>query len=724
MAIWHEIPAPGPGFNGFGEIDPYIDWDFGPMGSAGPPGARDFYGEKRFPILLRLKEGFTVDQFARGQFFANVGGPSDWTSVVRVPAIYPEGGGRTAETYFTALVTRAFLEYFNHGEWGASLRRTIARLAISRNLRGGTFPAQPMAGNGPGEPAGDPEKGTVVVGIIDDGIAFANARFRTAADRARVEHVWLQDGDFNAAAARYGYGCSLAKYDAGGVDGLDTLLRSATHADLVDEDEFYAKVGAIGYGPSGMAAGAIRGTVALRAQHGTHVMDIAAGYAPGTAPKGEATRGEDSRPIVCVQVPVERSEGTSGASLDTFLVDGIRYILDKADEIACRRRCGPLPVVINFSYGTIAGRHDGTSDIERAIDDLIAQRLGTKAPLQVVIPAGNHRLRRCHARVAFERTGQASTKTLNWQVLPDDRTTSYLEIWLPRGASANRIRLTVKPPFADPSPALTEQFRPVLVWGRTPPEGVCEVRYSHFPAPTDRGMFLVTLKPTVPVENPDTGELRLPAAPAGVWTIALENVSLGPAEAVDAWIQRDDSRFGQPTFGRQSYFDDAAYVRFGEDGKVPEHDEPASLVKRAGTVNPIATGQHTIVIGGFRRKDFTVADYSGEGPLPTTHREGPDALAASDDSVAHAGLLATGTRSGSIAAYTGTSGAAPQITRLVADLLAEGKPADRETIRAFAEREEYSSGGCRPPKPTKERGGEGRILRPPVIAVRRLEEPA
>jgi hypothetical protein len=55
MSIWHEIPTPGPGFNGFGDIEPYMDWAIGPTGPAGPAGARAPSPDKRFPILLRLK---------------------------------------------------------------------------------------------------------------------------------------------------------------------------------------------------------------------------------------------------------------------------------------------------------------------------------------------------------------------------------------------------------------------------------------------------------------------------------------------------------------------------------------------------------------------------------------------------------------------------------------------------------------------------------------------
>jgi hypothetical protein len=145
-----------------------------------------------------------------------------------------------------------------------------------------------------------------------------------------------------------------------------------------------------------------------------------------------------------------------------------------------------------------------------------------------------------------------------------------------------------------------------------------------------------------------------------------------------------------------------------------------SAVKRAGTLNAIATGEHPIVIGGFRRKDFLAVDYSGEGAVAA--RMGPDASAVSDDSIVHRGVLAAGTRSGSVVALTGTSVAGPQIARLVACLLAEGKPADRAAIRDFAKAEEEAN-PQRPCLPPEERAGRGRIDRTPVVAVRRVDEP-
>jgi len=719
---WWDVKTSA-GYNGFGEIDPYIDWAFSSEDTL-----KHFVDpQDYFPLLLLLQDGLSPKQFAAGEFIPKHCRPKKWSDVVKVAPVYLRSGeGFAGCRYFVALVTPEFFGYFKptHSarEVVEAMRGAISRMAISASLRAKSFATRPGSENpsaeadGGSKPTGKPEDGTVVVGIIDDGIGFANARFRTADGCSRVEHIWLQDGDCNDAAAAYGYGRSLAKH---GSDGIDQMLQDATHSGLVDEDAVYARAGALRF--EAQEDGAI-GSTALRSSHGTHVMDIACGYEPGTAPRREGTRGPDNRPIVCVQLPSATSMDTSGASLDTFVIDGIRYILDKADKIAGERQCGRLPVVINFSYGTIAGRHDGTSDIERAIEELIATRQDTQAPLQVVIPAGNSRLKKCRAVLKFERKARlwrrGTKKSLHWRVLPDDRTTSHLEIWLPHtpAGAKSRIKLIVKPPFGEPSPPLEEQVRPFRVWG-TPEQsdlGLCYVRYSRVPEPTSRGMFLVTLKPTVPVELPRTGTLDV-MAPAGIWTITLENISLEPDDVVDVWIQRDDTRYGHLPSGRQSHFEDSNYVEVGEDGKVPKCDEPASMVKRAGTLNAIATQPSTIVIGGFRRTDFTAADYSGEGPALL--RIGPDALAASDDAIVHSGVLAAGTRSGSSAAFSGTSVAAPQITRLVACLMAAGEQADPGAIERLAAREDEVAGTSRPHCP-KTRGA-GRVRRPLIVQVER-----
>ena len=161
---------------------------------------------------------------------------------------------------------------------------------------------------------------------------------------------------------------------------------------------------------------------------------------------------------------------------------------------------------------------------------------------------------------------------------------------------------------------------------------------------------------------------------------------------VHAWIERDDTAFGYRQYGRQSYFDHPDYELYDQQGRLNEHDlNNESPVKRSGLINAIATGRNTIIVGAAQvdsnnLEGFKPSDYSAGGPLPHTYnnvgagktspdiirsepRNGVDLLAVSDDSVIRDGIRAAGVRSGSIASLNGSSVAAPQVTRLVADHL-------------------------------------------------------
>jgi hypothetical protein len=146
-------------------------------------------------------------------------------------------------------------------------------------------------------------------------------------------------------------------------------------------------------------------------------------------------------------------------------------------------------------------------------------------------------------------------------------------------------------------------------------------------------------------------------------------------------------------------------------------------VKRRGTINAIATGKQPIVIGGLRRSDWNPAPYSSSGPVVNyppgrglQTPDGPEALSVSEDTPYHRGVLAAGSRSGSCIAMHGTSVAAPQVARWVAEELAHGRAADRKAVAKYAKKvvapPTYTDGN-RPPgaaqKPSRERGGNGRI---------------
>jgi hypothetical protein len=96
------------------------------------------------------------------------------------------------------------------------------------------------------------------------------------------------------------------------------------------------------------------------------------------------------------------------------------------------------PIVLNLSYSTIAGPHDGSALLEAAINQLIASRA---TPLRVVLPAGNHYLARCHARFAMPAAKPLlhPIKSLQWRVQPDNQSASFAEIWLPHSQGAQPL---------------------------------------------------------------------------------------------------------------------------------------------------------------------------------------------------------------------------------------------------------------------------------------------
>jgi|GEM_PF-292974 len=492
----------------------------------------------------------------------------------------------------------------------------------------------------------DTERHEVFVGVIDDGIAFAHQRFRTCDNPpdTRIEYFWNQD-DRRHEPPGPSYGQELHKTD------IDGWMKQCVHGELVDEDAVYEFVGYV--------------DVRKRWAHGTEVLDLACGepsHASGqglTSQKGSPTQPPRRPRIICVQFKTagRTIRDTSGLWFAVYALDALRYVLRRAHDAA---NGAPYSVVINLSYGYIAGPHDGSSIIERAIDELI---LASRHQLCVVVPAGNSNLARCHAQ--FSIAIDASRK-INWRVLPDCATPSFLEIWLPPNADATRLTVQIRTPWHDDSPSI--YLNDVYTWqpGR---HVLCTVVYLDRVATGDRHMILIALAPTI------TDDPERDAAPGAAWEIWLANDGDAPLE-LNAWVQRNETAYGYPLRGRQSRFEDPKYARFDECGRDRDYDygNERSWVKRDGTLSSVATGEHTVVIGAYRLSDGKAASYSATGPSAhKAGRDGPDATAVGDDSVARLGVLGASTRSGAVLALTGTSAATPQVARLLAEqLMAKG----------------------------------------------------
>lgn len=186
----------------------------------------------------------------------------------------------------------------------------------------------------------------------------------------------------------------------------------------------------------------------------------------------------------------------------------------------------------------------------------------------------------------------------------------------------------------------------------------CVTGTSSSPNGPGRGHFLVSVAPTrARTQGRDS-------APHGVWTIAVNNNTAARID-VDAWIERDNPALGDKGPPRQS--------RFVSD--------PACVVGK-GSLNSVGTGSETIVAGGYYVRGrypkgkrgvkglSAVSRYSSSGPgraLPATGN--PDVSAPADESPVLHGLRAAANRSGTTLRMSGTSVAAPIVTRRIANML-------------------------------------------------------
>ncbi|MGF6545818.1 S8 family serine peptidase [Paraburkholderia youngii] len=474
--------------------------------------------------------------------------------------------------------------------------------------------------------------GNVVVGICDDGIAFAHQNFlyvNETGQHSRVRCFWNQDDPANSAAG-LGYGREILETEMQG------LVSGARHRGSIDEEALYRDAG--------------NTSVARRWTHGTATLDLAAGVNPRPpvlSPPGGPAPLPPVRALIAVQFrqPGRTVRDTSGLWLDAQALDAFRYIVARTQAIAGAKG----RAFINMSYGYFAGPHDGSSMLEGAMDEL-----SETGACSIVLPAGNSNLDRCHAKLTI---AGGAMEALRWRVVPECVTPSFVEIWLPDSGDSE-VSLQLVSPLGVEGPSIASGQ--VGTWTQNG-ERLCTVVHRGRGARGNGPMILIALAPTM------TRDPNRRAAPNGDWMIRLQNKR---TEAVDihAWVQRNDTPNGFPPRGRQSRFDDKNYVRFDRYTALQDYDDlhPLSWIRREGTLSSIATGEQTCVVGGYRREDLATAPYSSTGfgrQSQPPYRAGPDVAAVADRSIVRKGVLAAGTRSGAAIPFEGTSAAAPQVLR-------------------------------------------------------------
>jgi hypothetical protein len=542
------------------------------------------------------------------------------------------------------------------------------------------------------------DSGTVVMAVIDDGIAFANNLFRSSNITSRVEHVSILSAEPGSGGKRVNVGRALAKPE------IDELLASCTTCQLLDEELFYRKAGLIDYydrtfSPAG-----------LRTSHGTHVMGLAAGHAMTGSP--------DNRPIICAILPSRVTEDVSGQNLLPSLALALKRLKRQAARFQLPDG-EPAPVVFNFSYGNFAGPHDGTSNIDRLIEQYFQDPSGQT--MRMVLPAGNGNLTRTHARITLDPKAPSRTHELDLMALPDNRTASHIEMWMPfceqtpaRKAASVRVTPPGGPESGPVSPP-GETYQ-MLIDGSG--REIARLSYRLAPAPTLRGVIVLSFNPTA-----NLNETAL--APSGTWKIAVTPHEHEPDKKIEVWVVRDETLPGFRPAGRQSYFDNACYRRFDSLGGPLAVDPPDTdcPVRRAGTLSGFACGSAPLVVAALTQSNGLLSDYSAAGPITperdkaVANRLGPDASAKGDDSPVLRGVLSAGSRSGSMVRLNGTSVAAPRVARFTSAGLASGANGDRCWLWSEAEKEDPLFPGQ---KPGVTRTGGGRLDIPVYLTKVRL----
>lgn len=598
--------------------DPYLIWADGSAFAsyAGLP------PHGKIATLIELLPGKTVADLIAGAH----GGLSltDIPACYRPPALSPR--------FLTAWPSAAFFQ---------RLRTTLADVVARAEISLPVVPERPKY-----LPPAAPRCGEAVpraigrkriVGVIDDGCAFAHYHLRDSLGHTRICRIWDQDdnGAFphqGTVPADFGRGREI---DA---TRLQALIGAFTQGDAVDEDGCYA---AASYDRLRRAR-----------THGAHVTDVVAGAMPVGSRVGSATLPPswarprqpacaDDTGVVFVQLPRACLQDPSGAWLAVHVLDALRYILSCADGTTEQ-------IVINLSFGPQRGPNNGTAMLENAFEELATEFPG----LQLTVAGGNSFSTRGHAAIPL---AEQATQSLHWQIMPGDETPSFVQLWMPRGV--HHVKVRVSPPASAAGPWMS--VGDAYAW----PDASKPACGAIYPPATSRGkdgtVLLLALQPSTTYDP--TGVLAV----HGLWKIEIWNDGPTLTVPVHAWIDRDDFNLGTMVRGRQSQFvdpwyDPLSYLRAAED------DTPGSpaLVRRRGSLTGIATGTGTQVVAGYRLSEQNHVLYSSAGPTRGS-RVGPDGAAMTDQSRSLPGVLAAGTRGSSVVRMAGTSTAAPQYARWI-----------------------------------------------------------
>jgi Subtilase family len=399
----------------------------------------------------------------------------------------------------------------------------------------------------------------------------------------------------------------------------------------------------------------------------------------------------DSEPsIVAVQLPSNTVVDTSGASLGAHALDAMHYIFNIAALHTPIAQTFKRPVVVNLSYGAIAGAHDGTSILESAMDELLALRADNTA---IVLPAGNARESRTHLSADIEPN---SIFEFNWTMPPADATDSFLELWVDCDSC---IDVQVIPPYGAASSGWVAEDTMTL-W-QTIHGGMINTvgALINIGNSTNSNLHKQTLIALAPTKYSS----KVPNAliSAGIFKIQVKNKSSVKIN-MQAWVERDDAVLGFDGGGQQSTL---SYINLAQQN--------ANSLQEIGTLNNIANGKDTISVAAYTQSSGEPCNYSGES-LTGAFRNNKLTVAAPGDEGEGPwrGLEVREALGSDTFRVGGTSLAAPAVTRWLADYMFNNitlqQPLTHAQIKQALEAQAVKDDKKKPAAPAS-RVGSGRL---------------
>lgn len=437
----------------------------------------------------------------------------------------------------------------------------------------------------------------VIVGIVNSGCDYTHPSFRRSDGTSRILMIWdqgLTPQAGEASPAGFGYG---VEYTNAHINAA--LLTANPFASVRHQDSAAAQF------------------------HGTHVTGIAAGDGsePGMGRPGGTFVGV--APEADIILVADAANGNEGLGTSANTLDGVNYIFQQA--AARSKACA-----INMSLGDNLGPHDGTSLLERGLDNLLGG-----AGRAFVKSAGNAGNMGIHAQGNVVGGG---SQDVRFNQPAGDTSPNQFDIWYEGGD-------TFRASVIDSAGNATGVVNVGSVGNFTLPGGNT-VRIDHRnndPFNGDRRIFITITRGTAAQLRP------------GNWTIRLASVTSATGGRFDAWIQRGTII---PAF-------------------LPPHEDRSRTISTPGTATEVITAANYVTRG------------AGVGSLASSSSRGPTRDGRSAPTVAAPGssiVSASGHTPGTpYKGMSGTSMSAPHVTGTIALMFQKNKSRTQAQIKACLE---------------------------------------